>query len=281
MKINRPFFKPDDDLSFSNITESVIDIFNEPAEEAPPVVEEAPPVEEEPVETVDEVPPVVEEAPPVEIVETPPVISEELTQKLEEMQNNILNSMKQKEEPQEEPKEELTDDELREQLIEKIISDPETAIRDIMGKREEEVRKQVEAEANERDKYQKLAEDFANTHEDYPNYYDKMVEIINDNPFLQNTEKAFEVAYNMAKGMAYQEPVSFDDMLKDESNIQSLLANKDIESKFVERYLKNRVKGQPPLTINASSGGETALTPPSEPKNWSDVTKQVAQLLQQ
>lgn len=270
---------------------------------------ETKPQETKPVETPVHTPtpaekptePVKTELTPAPKTETPPVQQPQIDTKelLESIKKIVTENktppqqtpLKQETKPPEKTPEEIAAD--NQKLLDKFYENPQEVLEEIKKKAIEDATKNAETKAQEiikkhdeqlqqqyqdRQKWEKKADDFTKNHPEYKDYYTDMVQIIKDYN-LRGRDDAFEKALTIAKANKLEtnppaKPQTFDEMLKDQNNINLLLQNKDIKSKFVQAYLQEVAKGQPPVTVSTSTG-QAPVTPPAEkPKTFEEAKRQ-------
>lgn len=201
------------------------------------------------VEKVDEIPPVFKvDTKPVEPVQQPaPIVKE--PEPVKEPEKIPEMTAEQKEE-------------FNAKFMEKFYEDPAAAIAEEVSRRVAEAVNQMTAEAQkveaEQQKFTDIATNFVDTHADFDQYKDAMIEIIADPKYgLVGKEHALETAYAIAKGKSVDKVPTIDDMLSDEKVIQKILENKDITGKAIANYLKTLSENGTPVVIGQSKGGDT------------------------
>lgn len=221
---------------------------------------------------------------------------------LNDMQTKIVESVKnsipktepeKKDDAQPGKEEEKKDDKGEEakedpsEFFDKFYDKGPEAIREIVQeaimKDRREQAELMKVKQQEAQKWDKIAKEFAEKHPDYEEHYDKIVDII-DNSFievngqkvyyLQGNDKAFDIAYNLAKGDSKEATKSIDDMLQDEKNLEKILSNPNVKEKFTQQYLKELDSGKPPTVSGTTGGSSTPVTPPVEKaKSFKEATR--------
>lgn len=91
--------------------------------------------------------------------------------------------------------------------------------------------------------------------------------------YLKNMPNTVEVAYNLAKARRVSSIPKPDDLLNDDSFIEKILGNENIQKKFQEKTAKKVVDKKPPVVLGNQTGGQPPAAPPDSIKSTSDANK--------
>lgn len=120
---------------------------------------------------------------------------------------------------------------------------------------------------------------FEKQHPDLKEYVPDMVRILSENPQMQESPRALELAYKAAKADVLETrlgsaPKSIEDFMKDDEQKKQLLSNEDLRNMFIQDYLAGIDKGSPPSVVGSEkTGGQPSLTPETKPKSIREASK--------
>jgi hypothetical protein len=210
--------------------------------------------------------------------------------KLDEVYKKIDESQ-QLPQPQKTPEELEAEAEAKKQeLLDRLMENPEAVLKEfyeeqrkIEKKQEEEAQRKA---AEEREKFEMIADEFLSNNPDAVKYIDDMAKIINSYDFLKQNEKSLEIAYRMAKGEKFdsvraeyeklsKQPKTIEEIIADEENFNKLIQNEKIFNAVVEKYIKDIGSGKAPFVIsNGGSTGKPPVSAPTEkPKSFKAATE--------
>lgn len=183
----------------------------------------------------------------------------------------------------EEQKKEMTKEEI-EAFNEKFFENPLEAVTKIaqdmamemVKQREVEIKSETQTEIAERQKWDTITKDFISSHEDYPQFKDQMLELIQNPVYgLQGDEKGLEKAYALAKTTALDNVPTVNDMLQDENVMSEIMSNDSVRSKIINEYLATISKGGQPQIITNDGKGETPSTPKAKKPQTLDEAEEM------
>lgn len=244
-----------------------------PLTSEPPAIEPTEPANE-PSEPVNE---------PAEPVHTSSEPEFDVKEYMDNMMGQIMEKLPQQEpqeqQPIEEQPKELTPEEIEkinEDFMNKFYENPTQTLQELAQNIAAEQVKPIQQHYENQQKaiaMESQIKQFASQVPDFQEYAGDMAQIIDNNPYLNDAPNALEVAYKMAKGERAAQPQSFEQMLADPNNIQKIIQNEEIKKMFLSNHMSEIKQGQPPIGVGSSSGGQTNITPPNEPKSIQDSTK--------
>ena len=95
--------------------------------------------------------------------------------------------------------------------------------------------------------------------------------------WLEGLPNPIEIVYSMAKGMVATAPAAppptLEDMLKDPTSREKILADPSIQTEIAKGYVSRIASNAPPVVIGAQPGGVPPATPGESPKSARDAGK--------